>query len=306
MALKYAERVKESTSNKPATSATAFSLGGAKAGFRSFAAGVGTTHKCVYVAQEVDGNGNPSGAWEVQVGAVTAGSPDTLSRDHLISSSTGSFIDWSAAGENASPDVFVTFPAGMGEGLFQPIIYPSTDPWWRPGTAPGTLISGAAAGVNRIHVQPFFIPRPMVLKGLRAHLTGGAAAGRNLYLAFYRARGQANQAMDRVAASAELDGSTNGEKADTSISQFIEPGLYFSALSAESNLMSFAGVAATAQLGSLSAMTLGVNDASMTSSVGVAGYYDDGPVYGVPPSTITPDSKPTTHQPVVEAKFELP
>lgn len=305
MGLKYAERVKETTTNKPATGAAAFNLGGAKTGFRTFVSGIGDTHKCVYVAQEVDGNGNPSGAWEVQVGTVTDGSPDTLSRDHLIASSTGSFIDWSAAGENASPDLFVTFPAGMGEGLFQPIIYPGTNHWWRPATAPGSLISGAFATAGGIHVQPFFIPRPMVLEGLRAHLTGGSGAGLNLYLAFYRARGRANQVMDRVAVSTELDGSTTGEKADTTISQFIEPGIYFSALLAESNAMQFAGVAATPQLGSLSAMLLGVPETTMLGSVGIAGYVATAS-YGVPPTSITPTTVKTTHQPVVEAKFELP
>jgi hypothetical protein len=304
MALKYAERVKETTTNKPATSATAFDLGGAKTGFRGFVAGIDATHKCVYVAQEVDANGNPSGAWEVLVGTVADGSPDTLSRDHLIASSTGSFIDWSATGVDASPDLFVTFPAGMGEGLFQPIVFPSTNLWHRPAFCRPQL-TGGFVQVGGVMLLPFFIPRPMVLKGLRAHQTGGEAAGRNLYLSFYRARGQADQQMERVYASPELDGSTTGEKADTTADVFLEPGLYFSGLTAESNAMAFAGIAATPTIEAVSAMLLGINDAAMTATSGVCGYTAPGS-YVSPPATITPSGFKTTHQPVVEAKLELP
>ena len=94
MAFKYADRVKETTSNKPVGGGTpgAFNLGGAKTGFQTFVAGVATTNTCVACAQQVDANGNPSGAWEIFTGTVTAAAPDTLSRDTLISSATGAFL----------------------------------------------------------------------------------------------------------------------------------------------------------------------------------------------------------------------
>lgn len=99
-------RAYETTTNKPASAATAFTLGGPKTGFRGFVAAIGNAKKCAYIAQKVDGSGTPTGAWELAEGTVTDAAPDTLSRGKLIASSTGSFIDWSATGEDASPDVF--------------------------------------------------------------------------------------------------------------------------------------------------------------------------------------------------------
>ena len=80
MALRYADRVKEITGNKPASSATAFTLAGPRTGFQGFAAAIGNNSRCVVCAQKIDGNGNPAGAWQVFVGTVTDASPDTLSR----------------------------------------------------------------------------------------------------------------------------------------------------------------------------------------------------------------------------------
>src|SRR5882724_12780007 len=79
--LKYADRVRETTST---TGTGQLSLNGAVAGFRTFVAGIGDTHTCVYAIVEQSGT-----AWEMGLGTVTAGAPDKLSRDAVFSSSNG-------------------------------------------------------------------------------------------------------------------------------------------------------------------------------------------------------------------------
>lgn len=111
-----ADRVRESTSNKP-NAATAYDLAGARVGAQTFVAAGAGGKPVAYCAERVDALGNPSGAWEVGVGTVTDAAPDTLSRDVIFSSSTGgAAIDWSATGENSSPDVFLVDPAAFFVG----------------------------------------------------------------------------------------------------------------------------------------------------------------------------------------------
>src|SRR5690606_31490816 len=144
------------------TAATAFDLGGPRTGFRGFVAGIGSGNSCVATAQKVDANGSPTGAWETFVGTVTGASPDTLSRDHLIVSSSGSFIDWSAEGENSSPDVFVVFSAGLGASGFGPVNFVATNQWYAPVSAPDVWAGGFCT-LNAFHAAPFFVPRPLVI-----------------------------------------------------------------------------------------------------------------------------------------------
>lgn len=80
-------------------------LAGVVIGFQSFSA-VGNGNTCYACIQEVDGNGNPSGAWEVFLGTYTL-IGTTLSRDSLLSSSTGSVVNFAAGTKR----VFLCFPA---------------------------------------------------------------------------------------------------------------------------------------------------------------------------------------------------
>lgn len=101
--LVYADRVKETASNKPDGS-TAFNLPDTGAtGYRSFDSVLATNDTCVYCAE----NGS---AWEVGLGTFTAGSPDTLARTTLYASSTGSAIDFSSGGDVS---VFITSDASQ-------------------------------------------------------------------------------------------------------------------------------------------------------------------------------------------------
>lgn len=90
MSFVHADRVKETTTT---TGLGTYSLAGAAAGFRTFVAGVGSGNRCTYCVE----NGTD---WEINEGVVTDAAPDTLTRARLLSSSTGSAINWGAGTKN--------------------------------------------------------------------------------------------------------------------------------------------------------------------------------------------------------------
>jgi hypothetical protein len=100
MALIVADRVKETTTT---TSTGTLSLAGAVAGFQSFVAGVGTTNTTYYAITD-----SATGDWEVGIGTVTSGSPDTLSRDTVLESSNSDNLVNFGAGQKI---VICTQPA---------------------------------------------------------------------------------------------------------------------------------------------------------------------------------------------------
>lgn len=92
MPLVLPDRVLETSTT---TGTGTYTLAGAVTGFQSFAA-VGNGNTCQYVAYEVDGNGNPSGGWEVGLGTYTA-SGTTLARTTIYASSNaGAAVNWAA------------------------------------------------------------------------------------------------------------------------------------------------------------------------------------------------------------------
>ena len=98
MALVYADRVKETTTT---TGTGTINLAGAATGFQTFVAGIGNGNTVKYCI--TDGTD-----WEVGEGTVTDGTPDTLSRTTIHSSSNaGSAVNWGAG----TKDVFGTLPA---------------------------------------------------------------------------------------------------------------------------------------------------------------------------------------------------
>ena len=94
MSLVLADRVRETTDS---TGTGTITLGGAVTGFQSFSV-IGNNNTTYYTIAGTS-------QWEVGIGTYYGG---TLSRDTVLSSSTGSKIDFSAG----SKDVFVTYPAG--------------------------------------------------------------------------------------------------------------------------------------------------------------------------------------------------
>lgn len=87
MSLIYADRVKE-TSTTIGTGT--LSLAGAATGFQTFVAGIGNGNTCYYGCD--DGTD-----WEIGLGTVASGSPDTLARTTVLASSnSGSAVNWGA------------------------------------------------------------------------------------------------------------------------------------------------------------------------------------------------------------------
>ena len=101
MALVLNDRVKE-TSTTGGTGT--LDLDGAVTGFETFVAGIATTNTTYYC---IDHQGSYD-EWEVGLGTVTDATPDTLSRDTVISSSNS---DGKVTFTAGTLDVFCTFPA---------------------------------------------------------------------------------------------------------------------------------------------------------------------------------------------------
>ena len=100
MALVINDRVKETSTT---TGTGTLSLAGAETGYEGFVAGIGTGNTTYYAIEL-----NSAGEWEVGIGTVTDATPDTLSRDTVISSSNGdALVNFSAGTKN----VFCTLPA---------------------------------------------------------------------------------------------------------------------------------------------------------------------------------------------------
>ena len=100
MALVINDRVKETSTT---TGTGTFNLAGAETGYESFVSGVGTGNTTYYAIEL-----NAAGEWEVGIGTVTSGSPDTLSRDTIISSSNS---DAAVTFSSGTKNVFCTLPA---------------------------------------------------------------------------------------------------------------------------------------------------------------------------------------------------
>jgi hypothetical protein len=100
MALVVADRVKETTTS---VGTSTINLAGAEDNFETFVAGVGTGNTTYYAIVD---KGNSE--FEVGVGTVTSGTPDTLSRDTVLASSNSDALVNFSAGEK---DVFCTQPA---------------------------------------------------------------------------------------------------------------------------------------------------------------------------------------------------
>jgi len=98
MAFVLNDRVKEETTT---TGTGTISLDGAVDGFESFVSGIGNSNNTYYAI--VGGS-----EWEVGIGTVTDATPDTLSRDTILTSSNAdSAVNFSAG----TKSVFCTLPA---------------------------------------------------------------------------------------------------------------------------------------------------------------------------------------------------
>ena len=101
MALVLNDRVKETSTT---TGTGTLDLAGASTGFVTFVAGIATGNTTYYTIHN-----QGTAEWEVGLGTVTDGTPDTLSRDTVLTNSSGntSKISFSAG----TKYVFCTMPA---------------------------------------------------------------------------------------------------------------------------------------------------------------------------------------------------
>lgn len=106
-----ADRVYEQSTT---TGTGTMSLGGAPTGFQSFVGGIGNGNPCYYVIE------HPTlDEWEIGIGTVTDGTPDTLSRDTVLKSSNSDNLVNFSAGSKA---VRVTLPASVVSSISAPIV----------------------------------------------------------------------------------------------------------------------------------------------------------------------------------------
>jgi hypothetical protein len=123
MTLQIADRVKETTTT---TGTGSLTVAGAMTGFRAFSSVCGTGDTFYYGVQAVDGNGVPTGDWEVGFGTYSG--TNTLARTTVLTSSNANaavnfsagtkqvWIDLAAAQINAIPAadyVSYTFAGGL-------------------------------------------------------------------------------------------------------------------------------------------------------------------------------------------------
>ena len=100
MAFVINDRVKETSTT---TGTGTLNLGGAQTGFETFVAGIGNTNTTYYAIFN-----QGTAEFEVGIGTVADATPDTLSRDTIISSSNG---DAAVNFTGGTKDVFCTLPA---------------------------------------------------------------------------------------------------------------------------------------------------------------------------------------------------
>mgnify|MGYP003636411629 CR=1 FL=1 len=134
MALVLNDRVKETSTT---TGLGTLNLLGSVGGFDGFVAGIGTTNTTYYCIVNTTNS-----EWEVGVGTVIDATPDTLSRDSVISSSNSDSPVSFTAG---TKDVFCTFPASktmdMTLTTAGDVLYASTN------NTPARLAKGSASEV---------------------------------------------------------------------------------------------------------------------------------------------------------------
>jgi len=124
MAFVVNDRVQETTTT---TGTGTINLAGAVTGFESFVSGIGSTNDTYYAI--VGGS-----EWEVGIGTVTSGSPNTLSRTTVFSSSNSDALVTFSSGTKS---VFCTLPASQA-GLKN----------FFPVTVSGSIAKGDAVALN--------------------------------------------------------------------------------------------------------------------------------------------------------------
>lgn len=142
-----ADRVRETSTT---TGTGTMNLGGTATGYQTFVASVGSgaiVHYCIASRSAAE--------WECGIGTVTDGSPDTLSRTTILSSSnSGSAVAFTAG----TKDVLLTVPAVLGgpfpAGLEVNATGSSGTPNALSALESGTIFSNEGATAKVYHTLP--------------------------------------------------------------------------------------------------------------------------------------------------------
>lgn len=247
---KLANRVRETAQSITGTGT--YNLNGVpSADFQTFVAGVGTGKACTYLA--ISGT-----SWEVCKGVVTDASPDTLTRDVVIASSTGgSKISWSSA----APEIALVDPAEQAGAM--------AFPGWVDGRYYGTLSGGAYTGTGnmsnlRRYASPFFCPDFLSSLVVSAEVTTiSPTSGALIRIGAWRDNdGVADELIGEAAATVAIDGST-GAKSGTITALFC-PGIFWAGFQCEG--MSSAAAFRTLAGNANSAAMIGVSSKTDTGT----------------------------------------
>ncbi len=173
--MEYADRVKETSTT---TGTGTYSLAGAEAGHQGVVAGIGDGESAYFCAE--DGTD-----WEVFEGTVTAGTPDTLTRDTILASSnSGAAVDWAAGTRN----IFLVVPAAkMPQIKTQNLLINGNMDLWQRGTSfigvahndvtAGRWVFGHSAGTAGFKVERATdVPNAGSLYSLKTTVTTASAS----------------------------------------------------------------------------------------------------------------------------------
>lgn len=134
MALQYADRIKQVTSNTSGTVTLTLSSV-VPTGFRGFVAGIGNGNTCHYCLEDANGTD-----WEISAGTVTDATLDTVSRDTVLASTNnGARINLT----NGVHTVYCTYPAQAA--------YNSNPLYDTPAIAAGSLTINLRSASDSVH-----------------------------------------------------------------------------------------------------------------------------------------------------------
>lgn len=158
MTAKFLNRVKETTDS---TGTSTIDLNGAATGFRAFLDEANSGDSVYYLI--VDDPANPT-AYEYGIGTITAGTPDTLSRDTVEgSSNSGSKVSFLAGTKTVIASPTAAGLGGIGPlagwALKNPAVAAKTADYTVTAADDGKLITGDASGLSPATLT-FSLPAP--------------------------------------------------------------------------------------------------------------------------------------------------
>lgn len=167
MALIRGDRVVETTTT---TGTGTYTLAGAVAGYRDFDSIMANADTCYYAVEEIDGNGNASGDWEVGLGTFSS---DTLARTAVhASSNAGAAVSWAAGTKRIFMVVSATdYLAALARIT---ALEGATKPTESIVIAVGDETTALTTGVAKV---TFRMPYAFTLTGVRASLTTTSSSG---------------------------------------------------------------------------------------------------------------------------------